>query len=439
MTETLDRDMASASSPGAGEDTRQSRPWHRHPAVFLVGILVFLAYVALVADYHRTNQENVRRGGDPLVTDFLPFYAASLQIRREPAAALYDRTRRYWSMVFALKAAFGDSLTGRQAHSTGAPLWMHPPTFILALAPLASLPYLQSMVLWLVVTALPYLAAMRRIVPDRTAWAIALAAPPTLFNILFGQTGFLTAGLIGLGLSLLSARPLLAGICIGLASVKPHFGILIPLALLAGGHWRTFWAAAATVGGLMLASLAAYGAAPWAAFFGSFGNYFGGYGNGSYNLSIMANVLGMMLQFGEPSRSAWSAQILVMALAAAAVAWAWRGRQAEPCLGLQSAVLCLATALFVPMIYVYDLVLLTPGVAWLWIDMRENGASRWEQGLLALSFCGLLPLWILAMVDVQLVPIAVGCLLALALKRLQARRRELTPAPTGTRFRHSPG
>lgn len=39
---------------------------------------------------------------------------------------------------------------------------------------------------------------------------------------------------------------LFAGL-IGLASVKPHLGILIPLALIAGGYWRAFAAAPLTV------------------------------------------------------------------------------------------------------------------------------------------------------------------------------------------------
>jgi hypothetical protein len=98
--------------------------------------------------------------------------------------------------------------------------------FIFAVAPLAYLPYLPSYLLW-------------------------LAAPPVFFNVMYGQTGFLTGGLIGLGLVLLGRRPILAGILVGLASVKPHFGVLIPLALIAGGYWRVF-AAVATMAAIVV-------------------------------------------------------------------------------------------------------------------------------------------------------------------------------------------
>ena len=65
--------------------------------------------------------------------------------------------------------------------------------------------------------------------------------------LFFVLSGFLIGGLIALGLTLLSSRPWLAGLLIGLASVKPHFGVLIPLALVAGGYWRSFFSAALTV------------------------------------------------------------------------------------------------------------------------------------------------------------------------------------------------
>src|SRR6201999_4060273 len=81
-----------------------------------------------------------------------------------------------------------------------------------------------------------------------------------------GQNGALTAALVGLGLILLRTRPIIAGVCIGLLSVKPHLGLLIPVALLAGAYYRAFAAGAVTAIVLALISIAAFVFEPWFAF-----------------------------------------------------------------------------------------------------------------------------------------------------------------------------
>ena len=56
-----------------------------------------------------------------------------------------------------------------------------------------------------------------------------------LRNGLVGQNGFLTAALIDGTLYLMPVRPILAGICLGLLSYKPQYGLLFPLVLIAAG------------------------------------------------------------------------------------------------------------------------------------------------------------------------------------------------------------
>ena len=53
---------------------------------------------------------------------------------------------------------------------------------------------------------------------------------------------------------------------IGLLAYKPQFGVLIPIALLAGGAGRTIGAAAATVAALVAVSFAMLGGGVWHAF-----------------------------------------------------------------------------------------------------------------------------------------------------------------------------
>jgi hypothetical protein len=55
-------------------------------------------------------------------------------------------------------------------------------------------------------------------------------------------------------------------VLIGSLCYKPQFGLLIPLALVAGRHWRALAAASTTVLGLCALTLLAFGPEVWEAF-----------------------------------------------------------------------------------------------------------------------------------------------------------------------------
>src|SRR5205807_1394348 len=80
-----------------------------------------------------------------------------------------------------------------------------------------------------------YLAIARRILNDdsTTAVLVLLAFPMAFWNIGLGQNAFLTAGLFGMATLLIDRRPIVAGLLFGLLCYKPHFGLLIPVALAA--------------------------------------------------------------------------------------------------------------------------------------------------------------------------------------------------------------
>ena len=148
---------------------------------------------------------------------------------------IYEPARQH----AAEKAVFG----GREVPFYG---WHYPPFFFLVAFLVASAPYAWGLSIWLVASLAAYLAAMRAILPRPETLLVALAFPAVFVNIGHGQNGFLTAALLGGALHLLDRRPSLAGVLIGLLAYKPQFGVLIPVALLAGGRWNTIGAAAAT-------------------------------------------------------------------------------------------------------------------------------------------------------------------------------------------------
>jgi hypothetical protein len=141
--------------------------------------------------------------------------------------------------------------------------WSYPPSMLLFGAPLAMLPILPAYLLWIFGTTVLFHLALRQYkLPILTHLAI-LFGPPIIFSALFGQNGAFISALLLASLVLLPTRPILAGIFIGLLTIKPHFGILIPFILIASGNWRAFISASVTSIALVLATGIFFGFGSW--------------------------------------------------------------------------------------------------------------------------------------------------------------------------------
>ena len=101
----------------------------------------------------------------------------------------------------------------------------------------------------------------------QSGWLIAavLASPAALENLLEHQNAALLTALIGGGLLLLPSRPRLGGVLIGLATMKPQLGLVLPLFLLRRAPIAVAYAALSAVA-LAAASLLAFGPAAWTGF-----------------------------------------------------------------------------------------------------------------------------------------------------------------------------
>lgn len=149
--------------------------------------------------------------------------------------------------------------------------WLNPPPALLLFLPFGLLRYDVAYVLFLVLTAALMIAALRPwcATPGRRALlvAIVLASPATAFNIGAGQLGFLLTAILACGLYLLPRKPALAGLVLGMLVVKPTFGLMIPVALVAGRHWRAFATCTAAVVAASAASLLLFGPSLWRGWF----------------------------------------------------------------------------------------------------------------------------------------------------------------------------
>lgn len=181
-------------------------------------------------------------------------------IRAGDMALAGEAARAYDAAAFT--APFSDANRGL--------LWFYPPHAFFAAAPLGAAPFVAVRPLWIALTIVSMFAVIR-IAKLRGPLAVAIiAASPAMFvSLYFLQVGAFVA--LGLAASLLlaPARPLVAGVILGVMTIKPQYGLLIPVFLAATGQWRVFAAAAATAVALVLLSVAVFGVAAWTAYFES--------------------------------------------------------------------------------------------------------------------------------------------------------------------------
>lgn len=140
--------------------------------------------------------------------------------------------------------------------------FIYPPSALFLFMPFAVAPYWPAYGLWVILTAALFLwAGLKAGAPW---WLILL--PPVAYVAYCGQVTFLVGGLVIGALALPPRRAIAAGILFGLAAlVKPQLVLLVPIALIAAGRWRTLAAAGVTGGLVVAASALVWGVEPWLA------------------------------------------------------------------------------------------------------------------------------------------------------------------------------
>src|SRR5882757_4478648 len=315
----------------------------------------------------------IDRNGKPVGTDFSNTYAAgTLALAGRPIDA-YDPARQH----AAEKAVFG----GRDVPFYG---WHYPPFFFAVAVIVAALPYAWGLLIWLAAGLAAYLAVIRAILPRSETLLVALAFPAVFINIGHGQNGFLTAALLGGALHWLDRRPWLAGVLIGLLAYKPQFGVLIPVALLAGGRWSTIGAAVATIAALLAVSFVTLGGGVWHAFADSMTfTQTVVLEQGGIGWEKIQSVFSAMRMWGAGVHLAYAVQIALALMLAASLASLW---QSNAEFELKASALATASLLATPYVLDYDLVALAVGIVFFVRHGLSRGFRAFEISLLAAAW-----------------------------------------------------
>lgn len=360
-------------------------------------ILLGISVIALVG-WIAVSDGLIDRNGKPIGTDFSNVYAAGTLTWQGRAAEAYQPALQH----AAEKAVFD----GRDVPFFG---WHYPPFFFAVAVLVAAVPYAFGLSIWLVASLTAYLAVVRAILPRPETLLIAAAFPAVFVNIGHGQNGFLTAALLGGALHLINRRPWLAGVLIGCLAYKPQFGVLIPIALLAGGRWRSIGAAAATVAALVAISFVTLGAGVWHAFADSMTfTQTVVLEQGDTGWEKIQSIFSAVRMWGAGVHLAYAVQMMLAVLLAASVAWLWRS---DAAFELKASALASGSLLATPYVLDYDLVVLAVAIAFFVRHGISYGFRNFEISLLAAAW--IVPLLSRGIAGVTGIPLGLLTLLAL--------------------------
>ena len=145
--------------------------------------------------------------------------------------------------------------------------FIYPPTTLLLAVPFSILPFFPSLLIFSSVAIAAMLWASRRWTTD---WWLLVATLPVFAAAYSGQITLIVAALSLFGISKLDSQPTIAGVLLGLAAVlKPQLMMLAPIALIAGRHWRTIFAATATAVIAIIITTIAFGIEIWRRWIGA--------------------------------------------------------------------------------------------------------------------------------------------------------------------------
>lgn len=382
----------------------KSGEWLTHERAMRIAVIAGLVSLAILGFLLATSNGTLDDRGRPLGTDFSQVWTAGRMVLEGRAAEVW-----HWDAHRAVQERFhGPGLTEWYG-------WHYPPPFLLVATVLATMPYLLALFVWQAATLIPFAWLMHRYTGRPEAWLFVLAAPVTLICIMHGHNGFLTALLLGAGLTLLEKKPFAAGLLLGCLVYKPQFALVMPLLLLMLWNWRAIAGAAVSSLGLIVLTLAIWGWPVWQAFLDSLPlTQSIVIEQGRTGWEKIMSPFAAVRSWGGSIELAYAVQS-IFALAAIA-STLWLARTARP--DIRNAAVTAAVLISTPYVLDYDYVVLLAGLAFLWRDSTRHGWLPWEKSELALVWIA--PLVARNIAAATLIPL--GLLTAILVLGLAVRR-----------------
>lgn len=220
------------------------------PPMFILMPLIAIATALLLATAFLSSNPYPQYWAN---ADFANYWIAAKLVLQGQTPDLFNGHNTYFAHM---QAVFGVDYPW---HS-----WSYPPHYLLLIAPFGFVDYLPAAVFFMSTTLLLFLHSLWRTAHDANSWPIVIwLLPATLCNLILMQNGFLTAALLLYGLSLRNSHPVIAGIAIGILTVKPQLGFLLPILLCFERRWLVILSAALTALAMAGTSTLLFGIESW--------------------------------------------------------------------------------------------------------------------------------------------------------------------------------
>jgi hypothetical protein len=342
-------------------------------------ILLAVSFVCLITALF-VQQAMVENGVPPLGRDF---------------AASWSAGHLFWEG--RVNEVFNGQVMGGLQSSvsdiTGTLYWHYPATFLTVVLPFGWFSYPVGLGLFSVLSFIAWLLVVRKIKPNQTLLQMAplLFAPAFWMCFAQGQNGTFIAFLLISGLYAQSqGRTVIASLCFAALIVKPHFGVMIPVILIAQSDWKSFSLTAVfCIIGIAISTLI-IGAEYWPLFFD--------------NLSLLRAALltgelthhqisgfAFAQALGIPNAGRWVLQAIIAVLSILICWVVWRESKSYQ---LRFATFIITTVLISPYAFHYDAVMCVAALYFLYQHGRLTQYIPGERSLYALFwFAPLILLW----------------------------------------------
>lgn len=327
--------------------------------VFAIIFVGFIALNAMRADGVVLGERGVVGG------DFLAFYTAGEFAAAGDALSAYDQSQ------------FDAKLKERAPLDQIGMMWQYPPTAFFLTAALTVAPYKASYLLWMALTWAALAAALHSMGVRGRALRLLVLSPFCLLVVMLGQISLLTGAMLALAAYKPKSRWIVAGLAAGLLTVKPQLGLLLPIAYVAVGAWRTIAVAAVTALIIHTPSLLVFGIEGWREFLTAVQRLNTDVVGSGVNTPAanMTTLFSQLRLLGVPSSIAAPVQYVAALLIAIATWRVWRmdvkGIDNNDMALAKCAVLCAGAILASPYAYIYEMAALLP--AGLYLARRAEG------------------------------------------------------------------
>lgn len=321
----------------AGDARLQAFANRRASIVVLIGVslTLFIAILVVGTAFILTSEDGQRT----LDSDFRVFWAAArLTLAGDPIAA-FD---------FARVDAEYNAVT------EGWMPWLYPPGYLFVVAPFGALPYAVAFLAMTVLSIGAMALASRPFVGRvKPVWAAMSLAPAYLPALVIGQNSLIWLAVLLAALhALRSGRAVLAGVLIGCLTLKPQLGLMIPIALLAAGQWRTIVAACGTALTLVVVPTLIVGLTYWPLLIERFSQQADRMITQVRDLFLTVGPFNLMTTLGLATPVALAVQWGVTAVAAVSVYVFWRSHRIA--FDAKAALLLIAILLSAPYLWYYE-------------------------------------------------------------------------------------